>query len=300
MKSLTSLLHRALLGIIVLAAPVAALAKPAAGQGIGLPRDISTNGELIDSGLHFGNVAVALLFIMVVVWLAIAFFVHNEKHKAKYDHGNSKRAALLVAGFTVVIFLVVDGHHYYASVVELDETFWNFNKVDNADALRVEVNGRQWAWQFRYAGPDGKFATADDITTLNDLRVPVDKPVVIQLRSVDVIHSLYIPNVRVKLDAVPGTTNRLWFQVDKDKLAEAGSNEFDIACAQHCGTWHYKMHGIMTVYSNYADFKAWMDEAAVNAALDHPEPPTKEEVEKGAALPVKYGPDWGWTWEQKS
>ena len=81
-----------------------------------------------------------------------------------------------------------------------------------SSALRVEVTAQQWAWTFRYPGADGRFNTADDIVTLNELRVPVDRAVYLQLTSKDVIHSLYLPNFRNKIDAVPGTVTRMWFQ----------------------------------------------------------------------------------------
>ena len=95
--------------------------------------------------------------------------------------------------------------------------------------MRVEVNAHQWAWDVRYAGPDGKFNTQDDIVTLNDMRVPVGVPVVLQLASSDVMHSFSLPNFRVKQDAVPGH--------DQPHLVpgQARPGEFDIACAQHCG-----------------------------------------------------------------
>ena len=82
-------------------------------------------------------------------------------------------------------------------------------------ALRVEVTARQWAWTFRTAGPDGRFATPDDVVTLGELHVPVGRPIYLKLRSKDVIHSLYLPNFRTKLDAIPGSTTRLWFEADR-------------------------------------------------------------------------------------
>src|SRR5262252_8577437 len=80
-----------------------------------------------------------------------------------------------------------------------------------ANALQVEVTGEQFAWNIRYPGPDGKFGTADDIVSLNQLHFPVGRPVVATLRSKDVIHSFFLPEFRVKQDAVPGMTSRIWF-----------------------------------------------------------------------------------------
>ena len=74
--------------------------------------------------------------------------------------------------------------------------------------------------------------------TLNELDVPVGRPIYLKLRSRDVVHSLYLPNFRTKIDAIPGMTTRLWFQA-----TEAG--RYEIACAQHCGVNHYKMRGLL-------------------------------------------------------
>ena len=68
----------------------------------------------------------------------------------------------------------------------------------------MEVTAQQWAWTFRYPGADGRFNTADDFVTLNELRVPVDRAVYLQLTSKDVVHSFYLPNFRNKIDAIPG------------------------------------------------------------------------------------------------
>ena len=93
----------------------------------------------------------------------------------------------------------------HPTLQDINKVFWNFDEVEQRpDAVRIEVNAHQWAWDARYAGPDGKFNTKDDIVTLNDIRVPVDTPVLLQLASTDVIHSFYLPNFRVKQDAVPG------------------------------------------------------------------------------------------------
>src|SRR5581483_7940233 len=100
--------------------------------------------------------------------------------------------------------------------------------------VRIEVNAHQWAWDVRYTGPDGKFNTADDVTSLNEITVPVDAPVILELASTDVVHSLYIPNLRIKQDVVPGTLTKAWFQATE-------TGQFEIGCAQHCGTHHYKM-----------------------------------------------------------
>lgn len=132
-----------------------------------------------------------------------------------------------------------------------------------ADAYVVEVTGQQFAWNVRYPGPDRVFgktdvklvdpsgfnfigldrsdpAAADDVTLQNQLFLPEGRPVRVRLRSLDVIHSLFLPEFRVKQDAIPGMTTETWFVP-----RQAGT--YEIACAEHCGLGHYRMRGQMTV-----------------------------------------------------
>jgi cytochrome c oxidase subunit 2 len=123
----------------------------------------------------------------------------------------------------------------------MERVFWNFAAAEeNRETVRIEVQAHQWAWSARYAGEDGKFNTPDDVVTLNDIRVPSGVPVLVQLASVDVIHSFALPNFRVKRDAVPGEITKLTFQARVE-------GEYEISCAQHCGPNHYKMRGVLTV-----------------------------------------------------
>ncbi|HEV8325358.1 MAG TPA: cytochrome C oxidase subunit II, partial [Myxococcota bacterium] len=132
----------------------------------------------------------------------------------------------------------------------------------------------QWAWDARYPGPDGKFNTKDDIVTLNDIRVPVNTPVVFELASVDVIHSFYLPNFRVKNDAMPGMINHLWFTSKETGI-------FEIACAQHCGVNHYKMRALLHVLPRDG-YDRWAAEASANSARAFDEADTSAH--------------WGWEW----
>jgi cytochrome c oxidase subunit 2 len=143
--------------------------------------------------------------------------------------------------------------------------------------VRIEVQAHQWAWNGRYPGPDGKFNTEDDVVTLNDLRVPVGVPVIVELASVDVIHSMNLPNFRVKRDAVPGDLTRLTF-----KARTPG--EYEIACAQHCGPNHYKMRGVLTVLP-MERYRDWLRVAEADARRGY----DPEDAEA----------HWGWDWRTK-
>ena len=138
----------------------------------------------------------------------------------------------------------------------------------------VEVTGMQFAWYFRYPGPDGKYGTTstklmdpsaggeaavglntsdpaskDDVVT-GTMYLPVNREVDISLRAVDVIHSFFVPSLRFKQDAVPGLNIHMHF-----KPTVIG--EYEIACAELCGLGHYKMHGMVHVVSQ-EDFDKWL------------------------------------------
>jgi cytochrome c oxidase subunit 2 len=157
--------------------------------------------------------------------------------------------------------------------------------ADN-ESLIVNLTGEQFAWNVHYAGPDKVFgrtdlklldaqanplgldrsdpAAKDDVTTLNQLYLPVNKPVIVRLRSKDVIHSFGVPEFRVKQDAIPGLTIPVWFiptVTTAEMRSRTGKPEFqyEIACAQLCGLGHYRMRGFVTVQSA-EEFQTWMDE----------------------------------------
>jgi cytochrome c oxidase subunit 2 len=265
--------RRLLAGIGLLVA-TAARAAPLAEKGFGLPLDVSRDGHHIDSLLWFTMAAIVAIYLVVLAAMAWSFFRHGREHRAAFNGGTRASIGLLV-GSIAVIALAVDGHLFMATMRDMNEVFWNFAEVDQRpDVVRIEVNAHQWAWVARYAGPDGRFGTDDDIVTTNDIRVPVGQPVLIQLASTDVIHSLYLPNLRVKRDAVPGMVNGLWFQAEQ-------TGEFEIACAQHCGPNHYKMRGVLTVLSREA-YQQWLSSSTAVAARGFD--------------PEDRDAHWGWPW----
>ena len=158
---------------------------------------------------------------------------------------------------------------------DFTKVFNNPPDIEKEDVLRVEVMGQQWMWKFRYAGQDNLFNTADDVVTLNDLRVPINKKVYFQITSKDVIHSLYIPNIKRKIDAIPGKITWMW-----TKFLKTG--DWDIACAEMCGTHHYKMQAYLTTYTK-KDFDQWYKSAQKYSQLENnPEDPNVF---------------WGWSWK---
>ncbi len=148
--------------------------------------------------------------------------------------------------------------------------------VDPA-AVVVRVIAEQFAWNIHYPGADGRFGEtkvslvtttnpvgldrsspfgADDLVTLDDLHLPINRPVVIQLSSKDVIHSFGVGAMRVKTDATPGLLSPVWF-------TPTLAGRFDIACSQLCGLGHFRMRGTVTVESE-TEYRAFL---AAEAAM---------------------------------
>lgn len=282
MKSLHRVLTAAASALAVLATAGAASADPIPETSIwGLPRDASVEGHRVDWLINVTNGFVILLFVIMCIWMLYAVLKHDENHKADYDHGDSKHHIAVAMGVSALIFFVVDGNLWFTSTIDVNSTFWNHEAADKSpNAVRIEVNAHQWAWDARYAGADGKFNTKDDIVTLNDIRVPVGAPIVVQLASTDVIHSFSLPNFRIKQDAMPGMVNRMWFQAKE-------TGEFDIGCTQHCGTHHYKMKARLTVLEPAA-YQAWLKEMSAQQSVARTEQANAED--KGA--------NWGWDWKR--
>lgn len=273
--NLSKSLSRFWLLALLFAAPAFAEVQPEAG--LGMPRDVSVDGWRVDWLINSTSVFVVLMFVIMCGWMLYAVLKHDEKHVAEYDHGSARHSVVVAVAISALIFFVVDGNLFVNSMLDLNKSFWNFAYAESQpEAVRIEINAHQWAWSARYAGPDGKFNTADDIVVLNDIRIPIGAPVIIQLASTDVIHSLYLPNFRAKMDAVPGMINRLWFQAKE-------TGEFDLACAQHCGANHYKMKGKVTVMPR-DEFARWANEASANSG-------------RGYDADDKEG-NWGWDWAE--
>ena len=142
-----------------------------------------------------------------------------------------------------------------------------------SEATVVRVVAEQFAWNVHYPGPDGKFGRTDiklvsadnplgldrrdanakdDITTINQLNLPVDRPVLVHLSSKDVIHSFGIYEMRVKQDAIPGMNIPVWFIPNR-------VGEYEIACSQLCGLGHFRMRGFVTI-QNAAAYQKWYDD----------------------------------------
>jgi cytochrome c oxidase subunit 2 len=233
-----------------------ALSPAAAGAlpfWLHLPEQASTYAGQIDGMFHLIMWITGIVFLIVegLLFFFLWKYRRREGHAAHYTHGNNRLEVI----WTIIPALIC------VMLALLSRRMWTeIKELMPHDALEIQVTGEQFAWNIRYAGGDGKFGTADDITTLNQLHFPVGKPVVATLTSKDVIHSFFLPEFRVKQDAVPGMKTRIWFEGNR-------VGHWEIACAELCGLGHYRMKGFVNV-DTPEDFQKWLSEQAAAVAAE--------------------------------
>ncbi len=210
-----------------------------------LPENVSTFGQDIDWLFHLIYYITGATFILVAGAM-VAFLVlyrHREGRRATYTHGN----ATLEIVWTVVPALIL------VILTFLSVPTWGrIEQQLPASDLHILITAKQFNWEVSYLGPDGKLGT-DDKTFDNEIHVPVGKPVILHLRSNDVIHSVFMPNLRFKQDAVPGREIVRWVQATKP-------GKYEIPCAELCGFGHSGMRGFLFVHTP-AEYEQWRKEA---------------------------------------
>lgn len=191
----------------------------------------ATAAEKVDSIFLF-VFALSVAFLIAITGVMI-YFVIRYSRKRNPKPSPVGHHTLLEVTWTVVPLLLFLAIFYYG--------WTDFSYIRNAprDAMVVDVTARQWSWSFKY--PNGKQTT--------ELYAVVNRPVKVDLRSVDVIHGFFIPAFRIKMDVVPGRVNSIWFQPTK-----LGS--YDIECTVICGTGHSYMLSKVVVVTE-EDFKRW-------------------------------------------
>ena len=224
------------------------------------PADISAQGHLADHLFYLATYLTGAAFAIVLGTLVYFLIRYRERpgHTAWYTHGNSKNAIRLTIWLALAVFFFIDVNLAYNDHFAF-EALWG-SPPNPQESLRVQVMPEQFAWNIRYAGADGQFGTGDDVTTINQLHVPVNRPVRVELRSIDVIHSFFLPNLRIKQDALPGMTTSLYFVATR-------TGQYEIACAELCGHQHYEMRGFLTV-EEPEKFEKWLQEYAREYGAD--------------------------------
>jgi cytochrome c oxidase subunit II len=251
-------------------------------EWMGLPPLATAHGASIDNLIGWIHVFMLILFVGWggFILYVIVRFRKSRNPVADYRGVTSHRSTYLEVAVAVVeaVLLIGFAIPLWASRVEA--------LPPENEALVVQVTGEQFAWNVHYPGADRIFgrtdiklldlqsnplgldrsdpAAKDDITTVNQLYLPVNRPIIVRLRSKDVIHSFGVPEFRVKQDAIPGLTIPIWFipNVTTAEMRTRLNNaefQYEIACAQLCGLGHYRMRGFVTVQTA-EEFEKWLAE----------------------------------------
>ncbi len=286
-----------------------ALLAGCSGDVLGwLPEPASEQAEEIDRLTYLITWITGVTFVLVQAVLVYFLFKYRAKagQKAKHTHGN--HAVEIV--WTIVPSLILVLLAVYQAELWLDMKSARPGEMDG-EAVPVQIFAKQFEWNFRYPGPDGEYAVADaegkfsandDLVTTGALIIPIDRPVLAEERSMDVLHSFFLPNLRFKQDAVPGWPANVWFRsnklsADRKTVKDRDSNDvqldyWDIVCAELCGATHSAMSARLYVVSN-ADYEAWMAGQPTSVKLP-------EHGKIGPNGSVSYEIWWRWQWQSEN
>ena len=253
----------------------------------GLPVGISSVSGRIDEIIVIVHYLMLVLFIGWGIFFIVSLvkFRSSKNKKANYKGVESHYSSVLEATVAVIEIVILFGFAFPIWAERVNDV------PDTRDAETVRVIAQQYAWNIHYPGPDGRFGATridlvdeqdnpigldrssefaeDDFTTINQLHIPVNRKIRVDLSSKDVIHNFKLPELRVSQDAIPGMVIPVHF------TATSTSEEFlkttvgtkregkglEIACAQLCGLGHYRMKGYVTIHEE-DDYQAWLDEQA--------------------------------------
>ena len=227
---------------------------------------IASNWSYIDTTINLTFLITGVVFIAVVLFMAycVYHFRYQADRRSEYEPENKKLEWWLTIGTAVgVAAMLTPGLFVWHQFVTVPE-----------EAHEVEIVGRQWSWSFRMPGADGVLGTSDvrNITPDNplglnladpagqddlvvefgDLLLPVDRPVKLLMRSIDVLHNFYVPEFRAKMDMVPGMVTFVW-------LTPSRTGTFEVICAELCGVGHAFMRGTVNVVEE-DEYVAWLEQ----------------------------------------
>lgn len=205
-----------------------------------LPPPGSTIATEVDSLFNFVLYASIVFFLLVVIVSLYFAFRYRKRGPETLDTSPS-HSTILELLWTIIPVILVFTVFFLGFKVYL-----KMNVVPK-DALQVKVTAQKWFWSFDY--------TKEGVSSVNELVVPVDKPVQLTMSSQDVIHSFYVPGFRIKMDVLPNRYTITWFEA-------AHPGNYNLFCAEYCGTGHSEMIGTVKALS-FSDYKKWLDEAGL-------------------------------------
>jgi cytochrome c oxidase subunit 2 len=225
-----------------------------AGDKVWMPTSASTLAESHDPLFYFIYWVSVVSFVAVVgtaAWFAVKYRRRSEGQRTADIHGNTKLEILWATVPAIVL------------VVLFAWGFWGFMEtaIPPAGTIDVRVTAKRWNWEFDY--PQAGILGSDELV------VPVGQPVKLTMSSVDVIHSFFVPDFRVKRDVVPNRYTVAWFEATKE-------GEYRVLCAEYCGTDHSRMSAPVRVVSR-AEYDEWIASGGPLGKIEDP-------IELGAAL----------------
>jgi cytochrome c oxidase subunit 2 len=224
-----------------------------------LPENLSYQGQTIDWLFLLIHYLAAALLLGTGLFLAVAIWRFGDRPGARARFVHTKVG--LEIGWTIVPAAILIWLSLYQWNAWADNKLRRpMTQTQAGPQLRpplARIVAKQFGWEIYYPGPDGKLDTPDDLYVENELYVPAGDEVVLELQSRDVIHDFFVPQLRLKQDIVPGSTQYLWFRT----LPEAVNRRLDFVCAELCGWGHYKMNGWLYIVST-SDFERRMRELA--------------------------------------
>lgn len=216
-----------------------------------LPENVSTYGGQIDRLFYGIYYLTTVTFFAVQITLLVFLVLYRDRpgRRATYTHGNTTLEIVWTAVPAVIL----------AVVALVSRSTWaEIKETQPPSDFQLRVSGKQFNWEIAYPGPDGTLGTGDDVQLDNDFHVPVNKVVRIQLQSHDVIHSFFVPQFRLKQDAVPGRSIPVWFKATKP-------GKYEVPCAELCGFGHSGMRGFVYV-DTPEQYETWAREKGVGLA----------------------------------
>lgn len=248
-----------------------------------LPVNGASHGAELDQLLALMHWLMAVLFVGWSLYFIFVLFRFRagRNPRASYAGSSSHFSSYVEGGVVIVEAILLVGFAIPAWAR------WVEPHPPEQEALQIRVVAQQFAWNVHYPGPDGVFGrrviglvdsanpigldrsdpfAKDDVTTINQLHFPVDRPITLLLSSRDVIHGFFLPTMRVKQDAIPGMEIPVHFRPvmitpEESRLpgCAASASCWEIACAQLCGLAHYRMRGFYQAHSQES-FDSWMEQ----------------------------------------